>query len=227
MHPDQKVRYAHRDPWSLQGFIDLSRTTKEEGRETQNNIMVWVGKDLKDHLVSPPLPWAQMPIIRPGWSGPHLTWPWSLPGRGIHHFLDNLFQCLTTPTVKISSTYLISACPGRGWPWGLWAHRLVSCPLIKATDPHPKRFAYIFSHTANSVARAKMGIQNSEHDANGEGLWGAEVSQLFSNFYSLLCSCHAPCKNTDSLLMGTVSLYSRISDFRRGEYYRGITQNNR
>jgi len=44
--------------------------------------MVWVGKDLKDHLVRTPLAWAGTPSARPGCSKPHPTWAWTLPGRG-------------------------------------------------------------------------------------------------------------------------------------------------
>jgi len=44
--------------------------------------MVWVGRDLKDHLVPTPLPWAGTPSTRPGCSKPHPTWPWTLPGTG-------------------------------------------------------------------------------------------------------------------------------------------------
>jgi len=49
--------------------------------------MVWVGRDLKDHLVPSPLPWTGTPFTRPGCSKPCPTWPWTLPGRGgIHSF---------------------------------------------------------------------------------------------------------------------------------------------
>jgi len=54
---------------------------------TQNNIifayqsMVWVGRDLMDHLVPIPLPWAGTPSTRPRCSPPHPAWPWTLPGR--------------------------------------------------------------------------------------------------------------------------------------------------
>jgi len=44
--------------------------------------MVWVGRDLKDHLVPTPLPWAGAPSTRPGCSELHSNWPWTLPGRG-------------------------------------------------------------------------------------------------------------------------------------------------
>ena len=43
--------------------------------------MVWVGRDLEDHLVPSPLPWTETPSTRPGCSKPHSTWPWTLPGR--------------------------------------------------------------------------------------------------------------------------------------------------
>jgi len=44
--------------------------------------MLWVGRDLKDHLVPTPMPWAGTPSTRPGCSELHPTWPWTLPGRG-------------------------------------------------------------------------------------------------------------------------------------------------
>jgi len=33
--------------------------------------MVWLGRDLIDHLVPAPLPWAGTPCVRPGCSKPH------------------------------------------------------------------------------------------------------------------------------------------------------------
>jgi len=48
----------------------------------QNHRMVWVGRDLKDHLIPTPLPWAGTSSTRPGCPKPHPAWPWTLPGRG-------------------------------------------------------------------------------------------------------------------------------------------------
>jgi len=47
----------------------------------KNHRMVWVRRDLKDHPVPTPLPWAGTSSIRPGCSKPHPTWPWTLPER--------------------------------------------------------------------------------------------------------------------------------------------------
>ena len=55
-------------------FVRMARTS--------NHRMVWVGRDLKDHLVPPPLPSAGTSSTRPGCSELHPTWPWALPGRG-------------------------------------------------------------------------------------------------------------------------------------------------
>jgi len=44
--------------------------------------MIWVGRDLKDHLVPTRLPLTGTLPTRPGCSKPHPTWPWTLPGRG-------------------------------------------------------------------------------------------------------------------------------------------------
>jgi len=35
--------------------------------------MVWIGRDLKNHLVPTPLPWSGIPSARPGCSKPHPT----------------------------------------------------------------------------------------------------------------------------------------------------------
>ena len=42
--------------------------------ESWNRRMAWVEKDLKDHLVSIPLPRAGLPATRPGCPEPHLAW---------------------------------------------------------------------------------------------------------------------------------------------------------
>jgi len=44
--------------------------------------MIWVGRDLIDHLVPAHLPWAGTPSNRPASSKPHPTWPWTRSGRG-------------------------------------------------------------------------------------------------------------------------------------------------
>jgi len=54
--------------------------------------MVWVGRDLIDHLISTPLPWAGTPSTRPGCSKPHPMWPSTLPGRG--HKLKLTSMCI-------------------------------------------------------------------------------------------------------------------------------------
>lgn len=52
--------------------------------ESQNHRMIWIGKDVKDHLVPSSLWWAGLPTTRlssrSGCPGLHLTWPWTLPG---------------------------------------------------------------------------------------------------------------------------------------------------
>lgn len=52
-----------------------------------NHRMAWVGRNLKDHLVSTPLRWTGTPFTRPGCSGPHPTCPWTLPEMGHPQFL--------------------------------------------------------------------------------------------------------------------------------------------
>jgi len=44
--------------------------------------MVWVGRDLKGHLVPTSLPWAWRSSARSGYSKPHPAWFWTLPERG-------------------------------------------------------------------------------------------------------------------------------------------------
>jgi len=38
--------------------------------------MVWIGRDIRDHLVPNPLPWAGTPSTKPDCSKPHLTCTW-------------------------------------------------------------------------------------------------------------------------------------------------------
>jgi len=45
--------------------------------ESSNHRMVWVGRDLNDHLVPTPLPWAGTSSTRPGCLELHPTWPWN------------------------------------------------------------------------------------------------------------------------------------------------------
>jgi len=44
--------------------------------------MAWVEKELKDHLVSTPLPWAGLPTTRPGCPEPKCCWPWKKEALG-------------------------------------------------------------------------------------------------------------------------------------------------
>jgi len=48
---------------------------KNFAERSQNHRMVWVGQDLKDHLVPTPLPWTGTPSTRPDRSKTHPTWP--------------------------------------------------------------------------------------------------------------------------------------------------------
>ena len=61
--------------------------------------MVWVGKDLKDHRVPTPLPWAGTPSTRPGCSELHPAWPWTLPGRGQPQFQWAAWASVSPPSI--------------------------------------------------------------------------------------------------------------------------------
>lgn len=43
--------------------------------ESPKHRVVWVVRDLKDHLIPTPMTWAGMPPTRPGCPGPHQTLP--------------------------------------------------------------------------------------------------------------------------------------------------------
>jgi len=60
--------------------------------------MVWVGRDLKDHLVPTPPPWAGTPSTRPGCSELHPAWPWTLPGRGHPQLLRAIYSSASPPS---------------------------------------------------------------------------------------------------------------------------------
>jgi len=59
--------------------------------------MVWVGRDLKDHLVPTPPPWAGTPSTRPGCSKPHQNLAFNTSREGTT--TASLGKCLTTVTV--------------------------------------------------------------------------------------------------------------------------------
>jgi len=44
--------------------------------------MIWIGKDLGDHLLPIPQPWAGTISTRSGCSKHRQTWPWTIPRRG-------------------------------------------------------------------------------------------------------------------------------------------------
>jgi len=49
--------------------------------------MAWVGRDVRDHLVSTSLPGVGLPPTRSGFSGTHQAWPWAPPGTGHQQLL--------------------------------------------------------------------------------------------------------------------------------------------
>ena len=59
--------------------------------------MDWVERDLKDHLVSTPLPWAWSPTTRPSCPELHPAWP---PGMG-HPQIKWLCEFLTQIVVLL------------------------------------------------------------------------------------------------------------------------------
>ena len=65
-----------------------------------NCRMVLVGRDLMDHLVSTPLPWAGTLSPRPRCSKPCPTWPWTLPGRVQPQLLWATCASASPPSVK-------------------------------------------------------------------------------------------------------------------------------
>jgi len=54
--------------------------------------VVWVGRDLKDHLVPTLLPGAGTPSTRPSCSRPHPAWPWTLPWRGQPQLDEDIYR---------------------------------------------------------------------------------------------------------------------------------------
>jgi len=67
--------------------------------------MVWVGRDLKDHLVPTSLPWAGTSSSRPGCSKPHPNSPGKLPGKGHLQILWATYSSASPPSIH---TYVYS-----------------------------------------------------------------------------------------------------------------------
>ncbi|NXN61757.1 TCP4 polymerase, partial [Rynchops niger] len=51
---------------SSKGSASSKQSSNRDENMFQVKLMVWVGRDLKDHLVPSPLPWAGTPPTRPG-----------------------------------------------------------------------------------------------------------------------------------------------------------------
>ena len=67
------------------GSLDLTAVWKRiHENKPQNHRTVWVGRDLKDHIVPTPLPRAGTPSTRPGCSNTHPTWDGHFQGWDIH-----------------------------------------------------------------------------------------------------------------------------------------------
>lgn len=65
--------------------------------QSQDHRLIWVRKDLKDHLVPTNLQWTETPSSTPGCTNPHPVWPEQHTGRSTTS-LGN--QCLIVLTVK-------------------------------------------------------------------------------------------------------------------------------
>jgi len=93
--------------------------------------MAWVGRDLKYHQVPTPLPQAGSPTsisnTRPGYPGPHPTWPWTPPGMGHpqplwaacsapHHSLGKELPPDIQPKSSLPQLKSISLCPAIIYP---------------------------------------------------------------------------------------------------------------
>ena len=76
--------------------------------------MVWVGGDLKDHLVPTSLPWAGTP----GCSNLHPAWPWALPGRGQPQLLWATCSSVSSPSWwRMLDTFGVGSQAARSFYW--------------------------------------------------------------------------------------------------------------
>lgn len=93
--------------------------------ELQNHRIVWVGKDLTDHLVPIALLWIGTTFTRPGCWKSHLTWSWTLLGMGhlylfwaiypnITFTVDNFFLTshLDLCSISLKQFALVLSLPG-------------------------------------------------------------------------------------------------------------------
>lgn len=66
--------------------------------------MAWVGRDVKDNLVSTPQPWSGKPVTRSGCLGPHSIWSLTLSGMEHSQLLWTTGSSASLPPKQIISS---------------------------------------------------------------------------------------------------------------------------
>jgi len=148
--------------------------------------MVWVGRDLKDHLVPTPLPWAGTPYTRPGCSKPCPTWPlFFLNARWVRWGIQTAHRKLRNDTVLTSIPI----------PW----HSNTPCTLLYSPAVRP--YAACTVHTTGCLC------QVLPKSPPARVLMGSTTAAAFS---VLTWSC-APFWPTQKAPTGIISLTALIT----------------
>jgi len=98
---------------------------------------------IKDYLVPTPLLWAGTPSTRPGFSKPHPTWPWTLPGRNLNTTLE-LLRFSHWPTGARVGAKFWCAAHGRG-KQGWWEREEPSCLTASSANGWPRWLDFLWN----------------------------------------------------------------------------------
>ena len=133
--------------------------------------MVWVGRNLKDHLVPTPLPWTGTSSTRPGCSEPHPTWPVRRCS-----YLCPPELCSIWSTVHRDCSNLLckhSKEDTQGWSWGLNI-----LPPCKKSKIHHWGWELEYSRKANTLRRKQRHFGN-----NPESSCGLQKQNAFNKWW--------------------------------------------
>lgn len=167
--------------------------------------MVWIGRDLKDHLFPTPFLWAGTHSTTPGFSKPHPIWPWTLPGMEHPQLLWVTCSNVSLSQWRISSQYLMYT-----YSVSVWSHYLSTYALAKSPSPRTMESPQTWENWGGSRVEQFVHMQTPKHIIN---------FCHFKNLYfgSLLLLLHPQMSlkwhKDKTFMAGKITICSRIMYF--------------